>query len=112
MPTDKSLRSLREIEETFFLITRYAFLPDTFLDLGFEYSIFENLKRSPEVAQAGFIDDNRSLILAALFSNSSAYLGYKLTLNVGLQWQRQKFKEATLKETTALVRVFAATGEL
>lgn len=112
VPTDKSLRSQREIEETFFLITRYAFLPDTFLDLGFEYSIFENLKKSPEVAQAGFIDDNRSLILAALFSNSSAYLGYKLTLNVGLQWQRQKFKEATLKETTALVRVFAATGEL
>jgi hypothetical protein len=48
--------------------------------------------------------------MSVLFSNTSAYLGYKLTMNTGFQWERQSFEEDTRKETLAFVRVFASTG--
>ena len=47
----------------------------------------------------GVIEDFRSLVFSILFSNTSAYLGYKLTMNTGFQWERQSFEEATRKET-------------
>jgi hypothetical protein len=34
-----------------------------------------------------------------------------LTLNVGLQVQRQTFEEETNEESTAFMRIFAGTGE-
>ena len=102
----------RDIQETVFLITRYSILPETWLDFGLEFSLFENLEGVPEIPQSGVTDDFRSLVLACLFSNSSAYLGYKLTLNAGLQWERQSFKEETISESIALVRIYAATGEI
>ena len=69
-----------------------------------------NLKKKLAESQIGVVDDFRSLVMSVLFSNTSAYLGYKLTMNTGFQWERQSFEEDTRKETLAFVRVFASTG--
>lgn len=56
------------------------------------------------------MDDFRSLVFSFLFSNTSAYQGYHLTLNSGLQLERQKFKDTTQKGSMAFLRVYASTG--
>ena len=111
VPSDKARPTARDIEETLFLISRYALLRDTWLSIGFEFSKFENLKRRPDQPQAGFVDDFTSRVYSFLFSNTSAYLGYELTLNAGLQLERQKFKDDTRKTSLAFIRIFAATGQ-
>ena len=111
VPTDKARPKIRDVEETLFLITRYLLLRETWLGLGFEFSVFENLKGRPAEPQVGFVDDFTSRVFSLLFSNTSAYLGYQLTLNAGLQLERQKFKEDTRKTSLAFIRVFASTGQ-
>ena len=111
VPSKRGSRTQRNVEETLFLIGRYSFMEGTWIDLGYELSFFENLKKTPELAQADFVDDFRSTVFSILLSNSGPYLGYELTLNAGFQRERQKFEEATNKESIAFVRVFAATGE-
>ena len=105
-------RSSSDLEETLFLTTQYALIPGvTWLNLGLEFSKFENLKKRPVQPPPAYVDDFRSLVYSILFTNTSDYLGYKLTLNVGLQVQRQTFEEATNEESTAFMRIFAGTGE-
>ncbi len=110
VPSIRALRATRSLEEVVFLITRYSLLPGTWLDFGVEFSRFENLKRRPLEPQIGYVDNFRSLVFSFLFSNTSAYQGYRLTLNAGLQLERQKFKEDTRKGSIAFLRVFASTG--
>jgi hypothetical protein len=69
------------------------------------------LKDAPEVVPAGFVDDFESLVLAAQFTNHSDYLGYGLTMNAGVRWERQAFKEATQKGSLLFLRVFAGLGD-
>jgi len=110
-PSNRALTKVRDLEETLFLITRYALLQSTWLDFGVELSRFENLKKRPAEPQAGFVDDFTSRVFSFLFSNASDYLGYRLTMNAGLQLERQEFEEDVRKESLAFVRVFAATGD-
>ena len=111
IPSQKSLQKTKSLEQTLFLITRYSIIPGaTWLAFGVEFSNFSNLKKKLAESQIGVVDDFRSLVMSVLFSNTSAYLGYKLTMNTGFQWERQSFEEDTRKETLAFVRVFASTG--
>ncbi len=109
-PSSKELRSSRDREETLFLITRYSLLTQTWVDVGLEFSNFNNLKKT---VQAGEEEDFDSLVLAAVFSNTSAYVGYNITLNAGFSRERKKIKgiEDPLSETIAFMRIFAATGD-
>ena len=107
--SQKDLRSSRDREEAFFLLTRYAMLPTTWIDVGLEFSRFSNLK---EGVLPGEEDDFNNFVFAILFSNTSSYVGYNITLNAGFQRERQKFEGVdALVETTAYMRIFAATGE-
>ena len=110
-PSDRALQDTKSLEQTLFLVTRYTVIPGTtWLAFGTEFSNFDNLKKKSEQAQVGVVEDFRSLVFSILFSNTSAYLGYKLTMNTGFQWERQSFEEATRKETLTFVRIFASTG--
>ena len=110
-PSDRALQDTKSLEQTLFLVTRYTVIPGTtWLAFGTEFSNFDNLKKKSEQVQVGVIEDFRSLVFSILFSNTSAYLGYKLTMNTGFQWERQSFAEATRKETLTFVRIFASTG--
>jgi hypothetical protein len=112
VPTRRGLSTSRDLEETLFLITRYLLLPQSWIDVGFEFSFFENLKKRPRVPQLGFVDDFNSRIFAIMFSNTSAYLGYRLTMNAGLQREHRVLQHDTINSSTAFIRVFAATGSL
>ena len=109
-PSDEARLKSRDLEEALFLITRYSLLPGTWLDFGVEFSWFENLKKRPAEPPPGFVDDFRSWVFSFLFSNTSEYLGYQLTMNTGLQFGRTKFKEDTKRESIAFVRLFASSG--
>jgi hypothetical protein len=109
-PSSRELRSSRDREETLFMITRYSLLPQTWVDVGLEFSNFDNLKKT---VQAGEEEDFNSFVLATVFSNRSAYVGYNITLNAGFSRERKKIKgiEDPLTETIAFMRIFAATGD-
>ena len=111
VPSAKSLDTARNLEEVLFLVTRYTLISGTtWLEAGVEFSRFYNLKESPTTPQIGFVDDFRSLVYSVLFSNTSAYQGYQLTLNSGLQLERKKFKEDSNKGSMVFLRIFAGTG--
>ena len=111
IPSTKTSLKSRDLEETLFLITRYLLLPGTWVEGGVEFSWFENLEERPEEPPPSFIDDFSSQVVSILMSNTSVYLGYELTANVGLQLRRTKFKEEdTRDESIGFVRIFASTG--
>ena len=113
--TAKEVALTKSREETLFLVTRYSFLPQTWVDLGLEFSNFNNLK-DIENLQLGEDQDFKSTVLAVVVSNTSAYIGYRLTMNAGFQREKRTFDDASGlpddTETTAFVRMYAATGEL
>ena len=109
----KDMSISRDHEATLFLVTRYAFLPSTWLDIGFEKSYFNNLKKKEDL-RTGEESDFDSFVTAFVFSNTSSYVGYQLTLNSGFQRKKRNFNAEDLEiiDTTFFVRLFAATGEL
>ena len=109
----KEVALTRDHEATIFIIGRYAFLQHTWIDIGYEHSEFNNLKKKEEL-RTGEEDDFSSDVWAFVFSNTSQYIGYQLTLNAGFQREKRNFDAGDLEitETTAFVRLFAATGEL
>ena len=111
VPTDPSQANTRELEETLFLISRYAILEQTWIALGLEFSWFENLRDRPAELQVGYTEDFTSRVYSILFSNTSAYLGYQLTLNAGLQLEEQNFEAEKRNTSLGFIRVFASTGQ-
>ena len=109
--SDLDLRPSRDHEGTIFLLARYSLLDKTWMDFGVEFSKFDNVKKT---VQAGEEGDFNNFVWAVLVSNTSAYIGYNITLNAGFKRERKQFKDADdpLMETIAFMRVFAATGEL
>ena len=111
VPTAPSQAHIRELEETLFLISRYAILEQTWIALGLEFSWFENLRDRPAELQVGFTEDFTSRVYSILFSNTSAYLGYQLTLNAGLQLESQNFEAEDRNTSLGFIRIFASTGQ-
>ena len=111
VPTGPSQANIRELEETLFLISRYAILEQTWIALGLEFSWFENLRDQPAELQVGFAEDFTSRVYSILFSNTAAYLGYQLTLNAGLQLEEQNFEAEKRNTSLGFIRIFASTGQ-
>ena len=112
LPTRRSESKVRQLSETFFFTGRYAFLPAMWLDFGLERSYFENLEDRPEEPPPGYADDFSSWVAALLLVNTSDYQGYRLTLNAGVQLERQELKEETRTESMFFLRLFAAISQL
>ena len=108
LPTRRSESKVRQLSETFFFTGRYAFLPAMWLDFGLERSYFENLEDRPEEPPPGYADDFSSWVAALLLVNTSDYQGYRLTLNAGVQLERQELEEETRTESMFFLRLFAA----
>ena len=109
-PTALTGLEANELTESFFFLGQYALLPQTLLDFGVEFSLFENLIERPAEASPSYVDDFRSLVFSALLTNVSSYQGYELTMNAGFLLERQFFAEQTQKQSIVFVRIFAATG--
>ena len=68
----RELSISRDREEILFLVSRYNFLPQTWVDIGLEFSNFDNLKDQQNL-RSGEEDDFNSFVVAFVFSNTSAY---------------------------------------
>ena len=64
----------------------------------------------PAILPAGFQDDARRLTLGLQFSNTSDYLGYRLTSNLGFRWVRRSEQGGADTNAMAFVDVFAGLG--
>ncbi|MCC7262027.1 MAG: hypothetical protein IT369_05810 [Candidatus Latescibacteria bacterium] len=111
VPTRPEALEIRELSEIFsFVVTRPLNGNLNFI-AGTEYEIFSNLIKRPDPVPAEYTDDSTTLILASQLTNTSAYQGYRLTTNIGLNWQRQDFETGVNTNLMAFVNVFAGLGD-
>lgn len=111
-PSTMAIPKTQELTEILFFIGKYSILPGTWVEFGVEFSAFENLVKKPAQPPPGFVDDFRSAVFSVLFSNTSAYLGYEITMNAGFQLERRSFKDKTQREFLDFIRIFASTGQI
>ncbi|HID11125.1 MAG TPA: hypothetical protein EYP17_07470 [Candidatus Latescibacteria bacterium] len=93
----------KEMSNIGFLIGKYGLLEGTWLQVGAEYTIYNN-----------FLDKGknyRGLVLAMQFSNTADYLGYRLTGNFGFRWERRAYEYGTEIGTTFFVTIYAGAGK-
>jgi hypothetical protein len=106
-PTERWKLKTKELSEIFFLLITYRFSKQLRINSGVEYEIFNNLLKKPEPPPSEFVEDFRKWTLASQFSNSCAYMGYVLTSNLGVRWNRRSFEGRTEPPgTTAFVTVY------
>jgi len=109
-PTEKRLSRSRDLSEIFFLFLNYRLGGGMWAGLGTEYEFFENLKKRPEVLPPGFQDDFSRLTLATQLSNTSDYLGYRITANIGFRWTRTSTRGEADTNAMAFVDIYAGLG--
>lgn len=81
------------------------------LAAGTEYEIFQNLRSRPDPLPPGYEEDANTWTLAGQLSNTSAYQGYHITANIGLQWSRRDVAKApAASELSSFITVFAGLG--
>ena len=95
---------VRELTESQFLIVRLPILNRSQLELGLETTQFWDFE---DVDNANDFD---GLVLAGQFANRTAYLGYELTTNIGIEYERKVFVRKTETSTLAFVSVYAGLG--
>ncbi len=81
------------------------------LSAGTEYELFANLRTRPDPLPAGYLEDYNTWILAAQLANTSAYQGYQITTNVGMQWSRRdEAHSKAASELYSFITVYAGLG--
>lgn len=110
-PAQRGNLKQRELTEIFSLQAVRRINRNMRFIAGSEYEIFNNLRKKPDPLPSGYLLDGNTWILAAQVSNSSAYLGYSLTSNVGVRWIHSNFDEApAASEFFSFISVYAGLG--
>jgi hypothetical protein len=114
---DKRVPSLREDIKTEELTEIFSFMLTRQLNqsirfsTGTEYEIFSNMRSKPDPLPSGWVEDSKTWTLAAQVSNTSAYSGYGITTNFGLQWSRvDEDGSKAASELFSFVTVYAGLG--
>jgi len=92
-----------ELTEAQLLILRFPILNRSLVEVGTEVTQFWNFRDK--------YADFDGLVLAAQFGNSTAYLGYELRTNIGVEYERKVFIRRTETSTLAFVSVYAGLGK-
>ena len=71
------------------LLARWPLLNLSSIEAGVEYTIFQQLRDSDQAVREGLDDDFTEIVGAAQFSNTSNYLGYSLTTQMGFRLSRR-----------------------
>ncbi len=95
------------------------------LDFGVERRYFSNLIERPDEPPPGYQEDAGSWVFSILLGNVSDYLGYRLTMNSGLQLERNsvdtpvrgedgevRVERQSTTSAVFLIRFFAAISRL
>jgi hypothetical protein len=85
-----------------FLIGKYLVLEKTWIEMGPEYTMYDNVLDESK--------DYSGLVLATQFSNTADYMGYQLTGNLGFRWERRAYEYGTEIGTTFFVTIYAGVG--
>jgi hypothetical protein len=112
VPVDRDAGKTRELTEILSVLASRQVTQNMAIMGGVEYEVFRNLRPRPEIVPQGFLDDSNTWILAGQVANRSAYLGYDMTMNVGVRWEREdidSLPEAATRMFT-FVNVFAGLG--
>ncbi len=110
-PAKSDQLKTQELSQIFFLVSQNELTNTLRLESGLEYEIFSNLRARPDPVPVGYLDDFRQLVLAAQFTNASAYLGYQLTANFGCRWERRNFRDESESNTVIFLRMIAGLQE-
>ena len=98
--TPYSIRGEERLERNqwtglFFLVSRFPVLWKTTIEMGFEQMIFQELSMDEAALNKGdFTGDFRSAVTVVQVSNAGAYVGYKLTTNLGIKMVRSSRERA------------------
>ena len=110
-PADQGVLETQELTEIFSLQATRAINDNISLTVGAEYELFYNLRERIVPLLPGYLEDGKTLILAGQVANSSSYLGYALTTNVGVRWVRQDlFATPPASDLFSFITVFAGLG--
>ena len=101
----------KELWEILFLNVSYPVFDQGSVDLGVEYSLFYDLVPEPKVPPPGYIPDFKGLVLAAQWSNTVDFLGYRVTSKVGIRQQTRYFEDTTRTSNILFVRIYAGLEE-
>jgi hypothetical protein len=102
---------VNELSEIGFLILRYSVSREAWVELGLEETLFYNLVEKPAVPPLEYVDDFKGTVLGLQFSNTSDYLGYRLTANVGFRWEKKFFEEVSRVNTMLFLRIYAGAQD-
>ena len=89
------------------LLTRWPLFSSSSMQMGVEYTIFNQLRDSEDAIRDGLLDDFREIVGALQFSNIKNYLGYRLTTNMGMRLTRRSINEETETGRVAFATVYA-----
>ena len=90
------------------LLARWPLLNLSSIEAGVEYTIFQQLRDSDQAVREGLDDDFTEIVGAAQFSNTSNYLGYSLTTQMGFRLSRRNIGgEDTETGRVAFATVYA-----
>jgi hypothetical protein len=110
-PTAEEELKTRELTEIASFMVKRDISTSIRLTAGAEYEVFANLKKRPDPLPAGYLEDYNTWILAAQLANTSPYLGYQITTNVGMQWKRRdEAKSKASSELYSFITVYAGLG--
>ncbi len=98
----------RENTLLLFLIGKTPIMTNSSLQAGLEYSIFSQLRPTSKAVLSGLQKDTRQTVVALQYSNTGAYLGYRLTTQLGFRLSRTNRKgEDPFTGVTQFVTVYA-----
>ncbi len=109
-PFDRTLDKRRTWDALFFLQIHFFVLRTTKIEGGLEQRFFYDVLDSEENLQVGQLSgDFRGTVLALQLTNPTTYLGYKLTTEVGMRYDRRSLERVGGKRQQKASGLFFAS---
>ena len=109
-PFDRTLDKRRTWDALFFLQIHFRVLRTTKIEGGLEQRFFYEVLDSEENLQVGQLSgDFRGTVLALQLTNPTTYLGYKLTTEVGMRYDRRSLERVGGKRQQKASGLFFAS---
>lgn len=106
-PAFRSDPERREDTLLFSLLARWPLFSSSTMQVGVEYTIFNQLHKSETAVKEGLLDDFTEIVGAVQFSNVTNYLGYRLLTNMGMRLTRRSIDGETETGSVSFATMYA-----
>ena len=106
-PAFRSDPERREDTLLFSLLARWPLFSSSTMQVGVEYTIFNQLRKSETTVKEGLLDDFTEIVGAVQFSNVTNYLGYRLLTNMGMRLTRRSIDGETETGSVSFATMYA-----